>query len=262
MYTKEMMDAAVQVFLCNDAWRKYYETAPSDACRDRIAFGFCHSINNYQDYFKDLREFKWEEAKLESRLDLEDWKHLLKWSGHNPLRTMYRNKVLKLQAEQDRIAEASPEEAQKVKLEIALSNAEGRILDAIHAFDDAFQKASEDGEAPTVEQFQQYLHYLVSDTRRIYADMLTVYLDATRGEKASDRKPTYQQFKDMVWLKFQQYEPEISLDDATAFLHDEDAYIREKYELLSQKFDRGAISAREMMGEHMDVLVRMLSMKY
>ena len=106
MYTKKMMREAVQEFQ-DFSWGEYYETAPSEACKDRIAFMFCFSRYGDEGYFKDPEEFKRERDKLEARLDLADWQHLLKCSGKNQWSTKCRSMVEKLQAEQDtRVAAA------------------------------------------------------------------------------------------------------------------------------------------------------------
>lgn len=102
MYTQEVMDKAVKR-LKNPYWKEYYESAPSDACKERIAFNFAFSHYGIEDYFESGEEFRNERDRIESQLDLADWKHLLKYSGNNPWHTKCRNKVRELEAQKNEI---------------------------------------------------------------------------------------------------------------------------------------------------------------
>ena len=91
MYTKKMIDDAIEKSSKNPYWKKVYETAPSDTCRKRIALDYCYSI--YGDGYDDDAE----RDRLEAQLDLADWKHLLKYSGVNPWRGKCRKKIKELE---------------------------------------------------------------------------------------------------------------------------------------------------------------------
>ena len=91
MYTKKMIDDAIEHFSKNSYWKEEYETAPSDTCRERIAIDYCYSLygNGYDDDS--------ERDRLEAQLSLADWKHLLKYSGNNPWRGKCRQKIRELE---------------------------------------------------------------------------------------------------------------------------------------------------------------------
>ena len=94
MYTEEMISDAIESATSNPYWKECYETAPSDICKERIAIDFCYS--KYGDGYNDDAE----RTRLESQLDLADWKHLLKYSGNNPWRSKCRKKVMELEEAQ------------------------------------------------------------------------------------------------------------------------------------------------------------------
>ena len=101
MYTKEMVDKAVEHFIANPAYGEEYNTAPSDSCKERIAFSYCNSIYNWESFFSSIEEFKAERDKIESKLDIKDWKHLLKYSGNNPWHSKCLKKIKELEAAQN-----------------------------------------------------------------------------------------------------------------------------------------------------------------
>ena len=70
-------EKALAVFLKNATWRRYYEEAPSDACRKAIEGEFVRSLNaEYPpEYNRQI---------LEAPLTLADWEWLDKWCGNNP----------------------------------------------------------------------------------------------------------------------------------------------------------------------------------
>ena len=82
-------EKALEMFLKNDAWREYYEKAPSDACRRAIEGEFVRSMGSpYSDEYS--RE------KLEAPLTLEDWKWLYRWCGNNPRKGYIAGKIEEL----------------------------------------------------------------------------------------------------------------------------------------------------------------------
>ena len=89
-YSNEQLKNAVNVFRENSYWRSYYDDAPSDKCREYIAFDFACSI-----YLKkEINNEYWEQNnKLENELDYDDWKWLYKHSGNNPTRKKYKKKM-------------------------------------------------------------------------------------------------------------------------------------------------------------------------
>ena len=82
-------EKALEVFLKNDAWREYYEKAPSDACRKAIAGEFVRSmVSPYS--------AEYNREKLEAPLTLEDWEWLYRWCGSNPRKGFIARKIEKL----------------------------------------------------------------------------------------------------------------------------------------------------------------------
>lgn len=80
--------SAVRNFCENEYWREYFTEAPSDACKRYVALDFYYS--DFLGEIPNYEEFKAEREKLKEKFKKADWKHLLKYSGHNPLRTYYR----------------------------------------------------------------------------------------------------------------------------------------------------------------------------
>lgn len=85
-------DKALETFLQNDAWREYYEQAPSDACRRAIKGEFVRSLNRI--YGAEYRK-----EALEADLTLEDWCWLYRWCGNNPRRGYIARKIRALGGE-------------------------------------------------------------------------------------------------------------------------------------------------------------------
>lgn len=84
--------------MANPYWAEQYNDAPSEACKDRIVFGWCVWL----DFNDDVRQGRMEEyfrerEELEARLTLEDWKYLNKYAGHNPWSTKCREMIRKLE---------------------------------------------------------------------------------------------------------------------------------------------------------------------
>lgn len=98
MLNESRIDEAVETSCKNDYWSDFYNHSPSAACRRRVALTFYYSkFHNDADF--DLQEYRAEVERLESRFGLDDWKHLLKYSGHNPLRAEYMRKIMELEGE-------------------------------------------------------------------------------------------------------------------------------------------------------------------
>ena len=93
MVDEEKIQKAVETFCKNPYWQKYYDDAPSDACRRKIALDFCRSL-----FFEPKEREPFEEAEKDFTVD--DWKYLLKYCGNNPLYTKYKNKIKELEQEE------------------------------------------------------------------------------------------------------------------------------------------------------------------
>ena len=92
------IEEAVEMFCQNEYWSGFYSQSPSAACKRRVALAFYYSML-HDDAGFEQREYKSEVERLESQFGLEDWKHMLKYSGHNPLRAEYMSKIGRIEGE-------------------------------------------------------------------------------------------------------------------------------------------------------------------
>ena len=83
---KAEFDQTLAEFLENPYWRKYYETAPSEVCREYISMEFYNSEYQTEDAEEILTE-------MEEDLGLEDWEHLLAFCGNNPRKAYLTEKI-------------------------------------------------------------------------------------------------------------------------------------------------------------------------
>ena len=91
MVDERKITESVESFLENPYWKKYYEDAPSDACRRYIALEFYYSdSDDAVDAYEEVAE---EMDDLEARLSLADWQHLLKYCGNNPRRAVIAERI-------------------------------------------------------------------------------------------------------------------------------------------------------------------------
>ncbi len=91
---KSKVDAARELFSENSYWKDIYDKAPSEACKERIALNFYYST--FFDEANADDTFAEEVEKVESKLDLEDWKYLLKYQGNNPGVVKIKQKIAEL----------------------------------------------------------------------------------------------------------------------------------------------------------------------
>lgn len=85
---------AVERFLENPFWKKYYEDAPSEACKKYIELEFTNSMSVADG--KGMLDIKEESQKCEDAFGIEDWKHLAKYAGNNPFRGKCLKKIREL----------------------------------------------------------------------------------------------------------------------------------------------------------------------
>lgn len=87
---KDVKDA-LKLFLKNPFWKKYYETAPSDVCKEYIALEFGYSMAPKSDKYASRRE------ELEDMFTVDDWKHIAKYAGNNPFKGKCLRKIKELE---------------------------------------------------------------------------------------------------------------------------------------------------------------------
>ena len=81
-------------WLKNPYWRKYYEKAPSEKCRDVIALEFLYSELEEDEVLEQLDE-------AEKELKLEDWQHMYRYSGNGPEKKHIHDRIVELGGEID-----------------------------------------------------------------------------------------------------------------------------------------------------------------
>ena len=84
----------IDEYLYTDFWKKAYETAPSQNCKDYILLGLRGFIMSAEGeiFYKICKERK----GLEKNFDLEDWQHLYKYCGDNPFKGICVTKIKEL----------------------------------------------------------------------------------------------------------------------------------------------------------------------
>ena len=80
---KEKMDKALEKALKNKSLKNVYEKAPSEECKDYLAYTF-YSSEYYDPDVEDVETFDRIQDQVESRLAAEDWKYLKKLSPNSP----------------------------------------------------------------------------------------------------------------------------------------------------------------------------------
>ena len=94
---KSKVEAARELFSENSYWNNIYENAPSEACKARLALIFYYST--FFDEASEDEEFFQYMQEIEDKLDLEDWKYLLKCQGNNPGVVKIKQKIAELSQE-------------------------------------------------------------------------------------------------------------------------------------------------------------------
>ena len=83
---KEELQKNLEEWPENPAWRKYYEKAPSEQCREFIALEFLYSDEESDEIAAAMDE-------KEKGLTIQDWKHLYKYCGNNPRKLFIEKKI-------------------------------------------------------------------------------------------------------------------------------------------------------------------------
>ena len=81
------MDNRIEKFMKNEYWARYYNEAPTEACKRFIELEFMNSDRTITANEND----EWD--AVERRLSKSDWEHLFKYAGNNPFKT-YCQKII------------------------------------------------------------------------------------------------------------------------------------------------------------------------
>lgn len=83
---------ALKEWLKNPQWREYYETAPSEKCREMILLELMYNVYGSKEIAADLDE-------LEDSLTLDDWRHMDRYCTSEPVKKYIRKKIRELGGE-------------------------------------------------------------------------------------------------------------------------------------------------------------------
>lgn len=78
-FKKSEQKEAYETFLANPHYREEYENAPSEVCREYIAYQFCGSTFEYPD------DSSYQDC-LFDKMSAEDFLYMSKYVGNNPLK--------------------------------------------------------------------------------------------------------------------------------------------------------------------------------
>ena len=92
MTEKNTLKEILALYLENPYWREYYETAPTELCREYIALEFYLSDYESEEALAEIR-------RIEDILGLDDWRHLYKYCGNNPRKKLIRDRIRELGGE-------------------------------------------------------------------------------------------------------------------------------------------------------------------
>lgn len=81
--TKEKMDKALEKALKHPFWKKEYENAPSEECKDYLCYTY-YSSAYYDPDAEDAKEFDELQAEVESELKVVDWEYLKQMTPGSP----------------------------------------------------------------------------------------------------------------------------------------------------------------------------------
>ncbi len=76
----------------NPLWREYFDTAPSENCREIIALELLYTVYGSQEIADELDD-------MADRLTLEDWRHMEKYCKHEAPMRFIRKKIRELGGE-------------------------------------------------------------------------------------------------------------------------------------------------------------------
>ena len=93
MTDREEVREILEETMENPFWAAYYNDAPSDRCKEYIALEFYYSEYEDDETARALDQ-------MENDLAIEDWKHLLKYSGNNPGRGKIAKRITELENNQ------------------------------------------------------------------------------------------------------------------------------------------------------------------
>ena len=86
----DKMQEAIDEFIKNPYWRDYYEKAPTESCKQRIALTFCYSL------YGEPKDIKKQKEKLEKDFTITDWQYLYDNAGNNPFKAKCKQKIEEL----------------------------------------------------------------------------------------------------------------------------------------------------------------------
>ena len=92
----KMMDAAFEIYMKNPVWKKRYEDAPTEACREYLKYVF-YSSQYYDPDAEDAEKFEKKQEEAESKLKLGDWIFLRDMLPSSPFAGYCNQKIRQFQ---------------------------------------------------------------------------------------------------------------------------------------------------------------------
>lgn len=86
MVRQSALENATEIYMRNSYWKKEYDTAPSELCRQYIRLGWYRSLYGASGTVLKMKT-------LENQFCIEDWEHLLSYTATNPFRTKCRERI-------------------------------------------------------------------------------------------------------------------------------------------------------------------------
>ena len=80
----------LEEWLQNPSWAEYYNSAPSDRCRQFIALEFYNSEEEDEEVGEAMEA-------IEEQMNAEELRHLMKYCGNNPRKGILARKIAKME---------------------------------------------------------------------------------------------------------------------------------------------------------------------
>ncbi len=101
MISEQRMNEAVELYTNNEYWKGKLDDAPTELTQRATKLGFYASwLFGRKEYGDERKEVIAELKALREQFGLEDWKHQLKYCGHNPYHAVCTKKIKELSAKE------------------------------------------------------------------------------------------------------------------------------------------------------------------
>ena len=91
MIDRNKVEENLKNWLGNPSWREYYETAPSEKCREFIEMELYYSECGEEEAGEEM-------DRIEAELKIPDLRHLMNYAGNNPRKGYLARKIREKEA--------------------------------------------------------------------------------------------------------------------------------------------------------------------